>query len=87
MKNKCRGGPCVRPKKIICLLIFLFQCILYYTLIAKYSSQNREIMLNYIALSRALDNNIRYLVIGDPVSHSRSPGLQNAAFEALVEGL
>ena len=64
------------------LLIFLFQCILYYTLIAKYSSQNREIMLNYIALSRALDKNIRYLVIGDPVSHSRSPGLQNAAFEA-----
>jgi hypothetical protein len=39
-------------------------------------------MLNYIALSRALDKNIRYLVIGDPVSHSRSPGLQNAAFEA-----
>ena len=30
---------------------------------------------------RAVDKNIRYLVIGDPVSHSRSPGLQNAAFE------
>ena len=28
----------------------------------------------------ALEKNIRYLVIGDPVSHSRSPGLQNAAF-------
>ena len=30
---------------------------------------------------QALDKNIQYLVIGDPVSHSRSPGLQNAAFE------
>lgn len=35
---------------------------------------------------RALDKNIRYLVIGDPVSHSRSPGLQNAAFEAAGMG-
>lgn len=25
---------------------------------------------------------IKYLVIGDPVSHSRSPGMQNAAFES-----
>lgn len=25
---------------------------------------------------------IKYMVIGDPVSHSRSPGMQNAAFEA-----
>lgn len=25
---------------------------------------------------------IKYLVIGDPVAHSRSPGMQNAAFEA-----
>ena len=25
---------------------------------------------------------IKYTVIGDPVSHSRSPGMQNAAFEA-----
>ena len=24
---------------------------------------------------------IKYVVIGDPVSHSRSPGMQNAAFE------
>lgn len=24
---------------------------------------------------------IKYLVIGDPISHSRSPGMQNAAFE------
>lgn len=24
MKNKCRGGPCVRPKTIICILLFLF---------------------------------------------------------------
>lgn len=39
-------------------------------------------MLNYSALMRALDKNIRYLVIGDPVSHSRSPGLQNAAFRS-----
>ena len=37
-------------------------------------------MLNYTAFMRALDKNIKYLVIGDPVSHSRSPGLQNAAF-------
>lgn len=38
-------------------------------------------MLNYSAFRHALDKNIRYLVIGDPVSHSRSPGLQNAAFQ------
>jgi peptidoglycan/LPS O-acetylase OafA/YrhL len=25
----------------------------------------------------------KYLVIGDPVGHSRSPAMQNAAFEAL----
>ena len=24
---------------------------------------------------------IKYVVIGDPVAHSRSPGMQNAAFE------
>ena len=24
----------------------------------------------------------KYLVIGDPIGHSRSPGMQNAAFEA-----
>ncbi len=24
---------------------------------------------------------IKYMVIGDPVAHSRSPGMQNAAFE------
>ena len=35
---------------------------------------------------RAVDKNIRYLVIGDPVSHSRSTGLQNAAFEAASLG-
>ena len=45
-----------------------------------------EIILNYSALKRALDKNIRYLVVGDPVSHSRSPGLQNAAFEAAGAG-
>lgn len=28
----------------------------------------------------------KYLVIGDPVGHSRSPGMQNAAFEALGMG-
>ena len=39
-------------------------------------------MLNYDAFMRAVERNIRYLVIGDPVSHSRSPGLQNAAFES-----
>ena len=27
-----------------------------------------------------------YLVIGDPVAHSRSPQMQNAAFEALGMG-
>ena len=43
-------------------------------------------MLNYSALKRALDKNIRYLVVGDPVSHSRSPGLQNAAFETAGAG-
>ena len=26
--------------------------------------------------------NCRYTVIGDPIGHSRSPALQNAAFEA-----
>ena len=25
----------------------------------------------------------KYLVIGDPIGHSCSPGMQNAAFEAL----
>lgn len=39
-------------------------------------------MLNYTALSDAVRCGISYLVLGDPVSHSRSPGLQNAAFEA-----
>ena len=39
-------------------------------------------MLNYDAFMRALDKNIQYLVIGSPVSHSRSPGMQNAAFES-----
>ena len=29
---------------------------------------------------------IKYLVIGDPVAHSRSPGMQNAAFEACGMG-
>ena len=29
---------------------------------------------------------IKYVVIGDPVSHSRSPGMQNAAFEAAGMG-
>ena len=29
---------------------------------------------------------IKYVVIGDPVSHSRSPGMQNAAFERLGMG-
>jgi shikimate dehydrogenase len=38
-------------------------------------------MLNYTALLNAASRNTRYLVLGDPVSHSRSPGLQNAAFE------
>ena len=28
----------------------------------------------------------KYLVIGDPIGHSRSPGMQNAAFEALGMG-
>lgn len=42
-------------------------------------------MLNYTALSDAVSRGIAFLVLGDPVSHSRSPGLQNAAFEA--EGL
>ena len=28
----------------------------------------------------------KYLVIGDPVGHSRSPGMQNAAFEACGMG-
>ncbi len=29
---------------------------------------------------------IKYLVIGDPIGHSRSPGMQNAAFEAYGMG-
>ena len=29
---------------------------------------------------------IKYMVIGDPIAHSRSPGMQNAAFEALGLG-
>ena len=29
---------------------------------------------------------IKYLVIGDPISHSRSPKMQNAAFEAVGMG-
>ncbi len=33
-----------------------------------------------------LQNNIKYLVIGDPVAHSLSPQMQNAAFEALGLG-
>jgi shikimate dehydrogenase len=32
-----------------------------------------------------LENNIKYLVIGDPITHSLSPEMQNAAFE--VSGL
>ena len=30
--------------------------------------------------------NCRYTVIGDPIGHSRSPALQNAAFEAVGMG-
>ena len=33
-----------------------------------------------------IQNNIKYLVIGDPVAHSLSPQMQNAAFEALGLG-
>lgn len=39
-------------------------------------------MLNYTALINAVNRGITHLVLGDPVAHSRSPGLQNAAFEA-----
>ena len=39
-------------------------------------------MLNYTALLNAKSRGTAFLVLGDPVSHSRSPGLQNAAFEA-----
>ncbi|MHB9138516.1 MAG: shikimate dehydrogenase family protein, partial [Victivallaceae bacterium] len=32
-------------------------------------------------MSIDLENNIKYLVIGDPIAHSLSPEMQNAAFE------